>query len=91
MVKTSLAAITSSSFLGSDTTHLEQKGSLILLGRIIQAYPCWMGSVGAQPISGLSRSALLSSGPDSDWPNQQYFPMMLPGFRMILGYWVFRM
>ena len=41
--------------------------SPILLGRIVQALPGWMGNIGAQPFSGLSRDAPLGPDPDSGW------------------------
>ena len=39
--------------------------SPIIVGRIVQAHPGWMGGVAAQPFSDLSRRAPLGSGPDS--------------------------
>lgn len=38
-----------------------------LLGRIIQDQPGWMGSIGVQPFSDLSRDNLLCSGLNSSW------------------------
>ena len=56
---------------------------LVLLGRIVQAQPGLMGGVSAQPFSGLSKDALLGSGPESGWATPglgQSFPKASPVF-----------
>ena len=73
MVEAHLTAITALSLLGYDATSLAHL-YLGSLSHSSQALSCWMGSIAAQPFSGLSRDVRLGSNSGSGWAIQGHCP-----------------